>query len=373
MLKAKKNLIITVILAMASLGGLSALFFQAEPESGMPTEPEQNTEIKECEKDSDCTLSYCDCKCRPLSLSDEDEPPCGIDCEREFYVSGCECKDNKCSEITISPTEPLKIAAFNIQIFGKSKREKEDVMEVLTKIAQEFDIMLIQELRDSKEATTPYYLQRINEAVGYPKYAFQRSERVGRSSSKEAYAYFYNTDKVEFIEGSAYLYDDSDDVFEREPYVASFKSGNFDFTLVGIHIKPSDAYSEIANLEDVYHSVRKKNPGEFDTIFMGDFNADGTYFNENDNRNPFKSPGRHWVITNDMDTMTKTDWTYDRIVLMDSTFFSEYDRGSGTKNGNAGVFYFDKEYGITDNQLVWDISDHYPVYAEFKTYFSDDD
>lgn len=370
--KVKKNLIITVILAMASLG-LSALFFQGEPEPSVPTGSEQNTEIKECEKDSDCTLSYCDCKCWSLSLSDEDELPCGIDCEREFYVSGCECEDNKCLEITISPAEPLKIAAFNIQIFGKSKRGKEEVMEVLTKIAQEFDIMLVQEIRDNKEETIPYYLQKINEVAGYSKYAFQRSERVGRTSSKEAYAYFYNTDKVEFIEGSAYLYEDSDDVFEREPYITSFRSGNFDFTLAGIHIKPSDAYSEIASLEDVYQSVLKKNPDEFDVIFMGDFNADGTYFDEEDDINPFKSPGRHWVITNDMDTMTKTDWTYDRIVLMDSTFYSEHDERVGAKDGNAGVFYFDKEYGITDNQLVWDISDHYPVYAKFKTHFSDDD
>jgi len=298
--KVKKNLIITVILAIASLG-LSVLFFQTEPEIDIPGE------------------------------------------------------------------EPLKIASFNIQIFGESKREKEDVMEVLTKIAQEFDIMLIQELRDREEETTPYYLQRINEAVGYSKYAFERSERVGRTSSKEAYAYFYNTDKVEFIEGSAYLYNDSGDVFEREPYITSFKSGNFDFTLVGIHVKPDDADSEIGHLTDVVISVLAKNPNEKDIIVMGDFNADGRYFNEDDDTNSFKASEFHWVITNNMDTMTKSDWTYDRMVMMDSTLNHEYIENS------ASVFYFDEEHGIDDEVFIWEVSDHYPIYANFKTDLIDDD
>ena len=34
-----------------------------------------------------------------------------------------------------------KIAAFNIQVFGRAKRQKEDVMAVLTKIVREFDIV----------------------------------------------------------------------------------------------------------------------------------------------------------------------------------------------------------------------------------------
>ena len=275
--------------------------------------------------------------------------------------------DKGYEDCLIPPEAGLKISAFNIQIFGKAKREKENVMNVLTKIAQEFDIMLVQEIRDREEKTIPYYLQKINDEIGYQKYDFIRSERLGRTTSKEAYSYIYNIDKVQFIEGSEYVYNDVNDVFEREPYIASFRSGNFDFTLVGIHVKPDDADAEIGYLANVVNSILAENPNEKDIIVMGDFNADGTYFDEDDNANPFKSPGFYWVITNDMDTMTKTSWTYDRMVIKDSTFDYEYIENSAT------VFYFDTEYGISDETFVWEVSDHYPIYADFKTNLIDDD
>jgi endonuclease/exonuclease/phosphatase family metal-dependent hydrolase len=262
--------------------------------------------------------------------------------------------------------ETIKIAAFNIQVFGRSKRQKEDVMDVLTSIVREFDLILIQEIRDSSEETIPIFLQKINDLEG-AKYQYIRSERLGRSTSKEAYAYIYNTENIEFIDESDYVYDDIYDVFEREPYIASFVSGNFDFTIIGIHIKPDDAYSEMGNLTNVVNSILSENPNELDTIIMGDFNADGTYFDETDLTNPLKSSDFYWVITNDIDTMTKTDYSYDRIVLFNATYDHEYVEDS------ASVFEFDIEYDIFNQTLVWEVSDHYPVYAEFKTDLVDDD
>ena len=260
----------------------------------------------------------------------------------------------------------IKIAAFNIQIFGRTKRQKDYVMDVLTRIVREFDIVLIQEIRDSTEQTAPYFLLKINEMEG-AKYRFVRSERLGRTTSKEAYAYFYNSKTVEFIEDSDYVYDDVNDVFEREPYIASFRSGTFDFTLVGIHTKPDDASSEIGNLTHVVYDVLSKNPDEKDVIALGDFNADGRYFDEDDPTNLFKASEFYWVIANDMDTMTTTDNTYDRVVLMNATYSYEYIRDS------AEVFYFDTEYGIDNATLVEEVSDHYPIYAEYETGFEDDD
>ncbi len=260
----------------------------------------------------------------------------------------------------------ITIAAFNVQVFGRSKRQKDDVMKVLVNITREFDVVLIQEIRDSSEETIPYFLNEINEIEG-PKYEFVRSDRLGRTTSKEAYAYLYNTETIDFIEGSDYVYNDVDDVFEREPYIASFRSCNFDFTLVGIHTKPDDARLEIGNLTNVVSFVLSENTVEKDIIVMGDFNADGRYFNENDLSNLFKTSRYYWVITNDMDTMTKTDYTYDRIVLMNATYSYEYIEES------SAVFYFDTEYGINNATLVESVSDHYPIYAEFKTDLTDDD
>ncbi len=57
----------------------------------------------------------------------------------------------------------IKIAAFNVQIFGKSKRSKPDVMDVLKKVVREFDVVLIQEIRDVSETTAPIFLETIND------------------------------------------------------------------------------------------------------------------------------------------------------------------------------------------------------------------
>lgn len=260
-------------------------------------------------------------------------------------------------------SEPIKIAAFNIQIFGQSKRSKPEVMKVLVDVAREFDVMLVQEIRDSSGETAPAYLEHINGEDA--SYAYIESERLGRTTSKESYAYYWNTETVEYLEGTAYVYNDTGDVFEREPYVASFSSGGFDFTLVGIHVKPDDAENEIGNLTAVVASVLASDPSEGDVIVMGDFNADGGYFDE-DGPSPLIGEGYHWIVENSYDTMTKTDWTYDRIVLLDGTLGGEYVTGS------CEVFYFDTVYGL-GQELTEDVSDHYPVYAVFRTDLVDDD
>ena len=262
-----------------------------------------------------------------------------------------------------TPVASIKVAAFNIQVFSRTKRSKLEVMDVLVDVAREFDVMLVQEIRDSSGETAPAYLELIN--GGGASYAYVESERLGRSTSKESYAYYWDTETVEYLVGSAYVYNDTGDVFEREPYVASFRSGGFDFTLVGIHTKPDDVEHEIGNLTAVVAGVLARAPGEGDVVVMGDFNADGGYFDE-DGASFFKAEGYHWVVENSIDTMTKTDWTYDRIVLLDGTYLGEYVADSCT------VFYFDAAYGI-DQELTEDVSDHYPVYAVYRTDLPDDD
>ena len=58
------------------------------------------------------------------------------------------------------PKTTIKIAAFNIQIFGKSKRAKPDVVDVLRKVVREFDVVLVQEIRDASQTTAPGTIDR---------------------------------------------------------------------------------------------------------------------------------------------------------------------------------------------------------------------
>ena len=256
----------------------------------------------------------------------------------------------------------IKIASFNIQVFGQSKINKPEVMDVLSKIIKKFDIVAIQEVRNKEQNVIPTLLNLVNDAD--TKYDYVISERLGRTGSKEQHAFVYNTKTVDLISESSYVVADPEDVFEREPFVAFFRSGNFDFKLVNNHIKPEDVSAELRQLavviNDIYDSSSEK-----DVIVLGDMNADGSYFDEDNLVVMFPL----WIqlIGNDGDTTVAiSDNTYDRMMTRDTTANVEY-------TGKSGVFRWDAEYGVTDNSFIKKVSDHYSVYAEFRTDLPDDD
>lgn len=263
-----------------------------------------------------------------------------------------------------SEVKEINIAAFNIQIFGKSKRGKPEVMSPLRDIAHEFDLIVVQEVRDASLTTADVFLDFIN-AEADLTYDMLEGNRLGRTNSKEQYVIYYIPAKIRFLH--AYTWPDDHDVFEREPLIATFQADNFDFTLVVCHIKPDDVEEELLELENIVSYILEANPEEEDIILLGDFNADGSYLNEARLPEIFPTENYQIVITDDMDTMTTSDNTYDRIILMEPTFSFEYIEDS------ADVYKFDLELGIYNEELIQDVSDHYPVFAKFKTTLQDDD
>jgi endonuclease/exonuclease/phosphatase family metal-dependent hydrolase len=257
------------------------------------------------------------------------------------------------TEPVINNVDELKIGSFNIQIFGVTKAGKSDVMDVIVKIIHTYDVIAIQEIRDASQTTIPTLMNMVN-SDGY-QYDYIISERLGRTSSKEQYAYIFNTESVE-VSGEPQTYPEANgsDDFHREPFIAAFSSteGNFDAVLMVIHTDPDEATEEINALDDVLAYSQSIYPEEKDFIILGDLNADGSYFDE-DSTNDLDA--YEWIIDNGADTTTKsTDYSYDRIILTDSSDLA----------GNTGVFRFDLEYGLDYNETVA-VSDHYPVYAEF--------
>lgn len=253
----------------------------------------------------------------------------------------------------------VRIASFNIQVFGQTKLAKGDVMDVLAKTARKFDILLVQEIRDSSGTTLPAYLDRINNLSG-PGYSAVLSPRLGRTSSKESYAYIYNTGKVRLL--SYYTFADPPvgsevDHFQREPFIARFLSGNSTFVLIGIHTDPDEAGQEIGDLALALDDARARYPDEDDFIILGDLNADCSYFGSD--YTPLRNSSFRWIVPDSADTTTKTtDCAYDRIIIADSS--------SGDYAGSWGVFRFDKEYGLNQS-FTEEVSDHYPVWADFRS------
>ena len=64
-------------------------------------------------------------------------------------------------------------------------------------------------------------------------------------------------------------------LWDNDPFYAGFKSGNFDFTVVGFASAtnltlPQDS-SIVSVLLSLTESLRQKNPSDKDTVILGDF------------------------------------------------------------------------------------------------------
>jgi endonuclease/exonuclease/phosphatase family metal-dependent hydrolase len=252
----------------------------------------------------------------------------------------------------------IMIASFNIEIFGATKAGKPEVVKILADIGNDYDVLAVQEFRDSTGETIQFYLDQLNS--NGENYDVLFSKRLGRSNNKEQYAFYYDTNKFEIL-GEPYIFEDIEDIFEREPFLAYFKSkqGNFDFVLVNIHTKPDDATNEINALASVVEKA-KQHFNEKDIIVLGDYNADGNYFKEKNDATELETGEYTWLICDDLDTtVAKSTNTYDRIVVT-PTIMEDFA-------GEAGVRYYDSEFGLTQDEAD-EISDHFPVYAVFSVF-----
>jgi len=272
------------------------------------------------------------------------------------------------------PSDEITIASFNLQVFGQTKASKPEVMEILADIIRQCDLVAIQEIRDAAETAILTLRDEINENGA--AYAVVTGPRVGRTSSKEQYAFMYDTAVLELLPGQ-YTYDDDGDgndnndvddsthpgdLFEREPFVCFFrvKGSDFDFVLVNIHAKPDDATTEIGYLTAVMADA-EAHLDDPDIICLADFNADGSYYDEDLYAADFPGAEYLWLIDNNVDTtLAASDNTYDRIVTtldIDEDF-----------TGAVGVLRFDTVYDFNSPTLEpADVSDHFPVWARFYT------
>jgi hypothetical protein len=241
-----------------------------------------------------------------------------------------------------------------MQIFGVSKAAKAEVMMILTDIVSRSDVTAVQEVRSADPGPVMRFMRMLP-----PGYAFLLGPREGRSSSKEQYWIIYNSATMRLLDERTWP--DPDDIFERNPLGAWFRTvGGFDFILINTHIQPSHAAREIAALPGVARFFQEL-WGETDVALVGDFNADGSYYDEDDLAAVFSGDGYRIIIANDCDTTVASgDNTYDRIIISASAV-EDYA-------GVCGALRFDEVYDFSELSIEpRHVSDHYPVWAEFYT------
>jgi hypothetical protein len=61
-----------------------------------------------------------------------------------------------------------------------------------------------------------------------------------RSGTFELYGFVFRTSKVTPLDGPMGFFPDPDGIFSREPFFASFRAGQFDFTVIALHAENPD-------------------------------------------------------------------------------------------------------------------------------------
>jgi len=251
----------------------------------------------------------------------------------------------------------IRIASFNIQVFGESKLAKPAVMEVLADTIRRFDVVAVQEVRAMTQDVLPRFLAMINSKGG--SYDFVLGPRLGRTSSKEQYAFIYNRASIELQAGSVYTVEDPDDLLHREPLVAGFTvrgpspAQAFTFTLINIHTDPDEVKQEMNALDDVYRAVRDDGRNEDDVILLGDLNTDDAHLGEL-GQMPYLVAAISKQPSN-----TRGNKLYDNLI---------FDRRATTEfTGRSGVLNLMREYNLPLTEAL-EVSDHFPVFAEFSVY-----
>jgi endonuclease/exonuclease/phosphatase family metal-dependent hydrolase len=251
------------------------------------------------------------------------------------------------------PKETIKVYSFNIQVFGVAKMSKPEVGEVLAEILSRADLTAVQEVR----SLSPDPITRLM-AMLPPSYGCVIGPREGRSGSREQYWIIYNSEKLSVVDTRTWP--DDEDKFERNPFGVYFRTKDkFDFILINNHLRPSSAAGEIAALPEVVSWFREL-WDEPDVFIVGDFNADGAYYDENFLESVFPRSEYLSIITNDLDTtLAESENTYDRFIITRS---AEEDY-----IGKFGVLRFDEVCDFSARSIQpKEVSDHYPVWAEFR-------
>ncbi|KAK5856808.1 hypothetical protein PBY51_008378 [Eleginops maclovinus] len=254
----------------------------------------------------------------------------------------------------------LLIGAFNIKQFGDKKSSNTTLMDVISAVVHRYDIILIQEVRDTDLSATKRLMGHVNKAS--PQYKHIVSEPLGRSTYKERYLFLYREQTVSVVKH--FTYDDKTDAFSREPFVVMFTSKQTavkECVLIPQHTSPDSAVKEVNSLYDVVTDVRNRwNTNNI--LLLGDFNAGCSYVSgpEWQQIRLFTDKSFHWLIKDTADTTVSqnTHCPYDRIVVTT-------DMNKGVVPSSAKVYNYMLDLSLS-HSLASAVSDHYPVEVQLS-------
>ncbi len=269
--------------------------------------------------------------------------------------------------------ETLNIATWNIREFGKVPR-KVAALHYIAEIIGQFDLVGIVELRED--------LSDLNRVLGYlgPYWDAVYSDAVlDAGGNRERICYVFDSRAVRFNgmaceaspprvkRGTEYV---SEDSWWRAPYVASFKSGNYDFLAFTTHVRWGDSLEgrkrEIEGLAKwVGSKAAEKHAEDKDIIVMGDFNIPSR---QDPMFAAITSQGLRLpkaLIDDSFGTNLARDKRYDQILHM-----PRFDENFSNAGGVVDFYASDHKPLFADIDkaaFTYQMSDHLPLWIQVNT------
>jgi endonuclease/exonuclease/phosphatase family metal-dependent hydrolase len=241
-------------------------------------------------------------------------------------------------------------------------------------VIRRFDVVAVQEVRRTVTA-----LMRTLDMLSPDWRVIVSDVTEGDDGNDERLAFVYNTKRVQpsGLVGEIVLPVKPQVVvkqFARTPYVASFKVGSTEFILVSLHVlwgtKPGDRLPEIIAIAEWMRDWAER-PGDWNRnlLVLGDFNLDRL---DNPLYQAFTSTGL-WppAELNDVRRTIFGDSAADHFYDQIAWFGDADDHAlleSLTYNHVAGSVDFVGQVmtHLTNQSLSWKISDHLPLWVEFR-------
>ncbi len=275
------------------------------------------------------------------------------------------------AEGILTAPESVVIGSYNVQAFGPAKIGRPNTRAALARVASRFDLLALQEVGSNAstasdatcEAVMAAFVESLDAVAGQPKYAYVRADQ---------FAIVYRQDLFELLAWEPYSGSES---FAYPPLAAHLRvrGAPFDFVIVSVHIRPGAAAAEISSLRAAAQRFSERF-AERDVMLVGDFNADGSYYEEGEGGflAGFLPNSFITVVPNDADTtVAEGDNAYDRIQLTAAMIEDWTGSWSVVRPADLiDVSICEGPPSVAGTEAA--LSDHYPVRAEFWTQRDED-
>lgn len=308
---------------------------------------------------------------------------------------------------TSTPADVIRLASFNIAEFGEGEHHKTRDLESIASwmIESHIDLLAIQEVGVGREGAKQVeelaagMTRRAGPGLSFRPYVTEPAgdERCGVIHSSR----LHPLGPGRFIEPLAHPYQPSEGgrTFYRVPVEIPFSCRGFDFRIVIVHLHWSDLNQRRREVMGLREFLTHIHGNELDIIILGDFNRYGGARASTARRpfdeffvpgwqNRYRFPLLEAVTEPDNMTVDQADRDefsttiadgramYDQFIISRGAF-RELGTTSARFNVHAGIIAFDRRLpfsAIEDhNRLKYVISDHRPIWIQFRVDLPDDD